>query len=78
MTKSTITSKGQTTVPVEIRRKLGLGRGDVLHWELTDGTIRIVPGQRRFLRLRGSIEVGEGSAVEDVRRARSLRGTESG
>jgi len=76
MARSTITSKGQTTVPVEIRRKLGLGPGDILHWELTEGTVRIVPGERSFLRFRGSIRVGRGSAVEDVRQARSQRGTE--
>ncbi len=75
MKKSTITSKGQTTVPVTIRRKLGLVPGDVLHWELVDRTIRVVPGERRFLRLRGVVRVGEGSAVEDVRRARAQRGT---
>ncbi len=74
MPKSTITSKGQTTVPMEIRRKLGLGPGDVLNWELADGAIRVVPGERGFLRLRGVIRVGEGSAVDDVRRARSRRG----
>jgi len=77
MARSTITSKGQTTVPVEIRRKLGPVPGDVLHWELREGTVRIVPGERAFLRFRGSIRVGQGSAVEDVRRARSQRGTET-
>ena len=76
--RSTITSKGQTTVPMEIRRKLGLGPGDVLHWELAEGAVRVVPGERAFLRFRGSIRVGRGSAVEDVRRARSRRGTETG
>jgi len=75
--KSTITSKGQTTIPAAIRRKLGLGPGDTLLWELAGDVVRVVPGDRRFLGLRGAIHVGEGSPVEDVRQVRSRRGTEA-
>ncbi len=74
--KSTITSKSQTTVPREIRRKLGVGPGDVLRWEWVDGTVRVERASQAFLALRGSIEVGRGSTVDDVRTARSRRGTE--
>ncbi len=76
MTRSTVTSKYQTTIPKEVRQKLGLGPQDVLQWEVVGEEIRVVPAHTDFLRRRGSISVGSGSSVEDVRRARSLRGTE--
>ena len=40
MAQSTITSKNQTTVPKEVRDKLGTGPGDVLHWEVENGHAR--------------------------------------
>ena len=74
--KSTITSKYQTTVPQEIRERLQVGRGDVLHWRLENGAVRVVPSRIAFLARRGSIRVGAGSAVDDVRRLRATRGTQ--
>jgi AbrB family looped-hinge helix DNA binding protein len=46
MKQSTMTSKGQTTIPVEIRRRLGLKPGDQLIYEEQDGEIilRAHPG----------------------------------
>lgn len=70
MTQSTITSKYQTTVPKEVREKLGLRPQDVLRWEVVGDMIRILPAQRGFLERRGSIRVGKGSVVDDIRRAR--------
>jgi AbrB family looped-hinge helix DNA binding protein len=77
MARSTITSKFQTTVPKEIRERLKLGTRDVLIWEIRDGAAEVRPATRRFLERRGSIRVEGGSAVEDVRRARLVRGTET-
>lgn len=77
MAQSTITSKFQTTVPKEIRQKLGLRPQDVLCWEVTSQDIRLVPARQGFLGRRGSIRVGPGSPVEDIRQARARRGTES-
>ena len=74
MTQSTITSKYQTTVPKEVREKLGLRPQDVLRWEVVGDMIRILPAQRGFLERRGSIRVGKGSVVDDIRRARKMRG----
>ncbi len=76
MPKSTITSKGQTTVPREVRQRLAVGEGDVLSWELVGNTVRIVIPDRAFLRRRGTILTGKGSAVRDVRSARGRRGAE--
>jgi len=40
--KSRITSKGQVTVPVEVRRKLGLRRGDSVEFREVGGETTIV------------------------------------
>ncbi len=74
MAKSTITSKNQTTVPKDIRKKLGLGPSDVLQWEVIDGQVHVTPASRKFLGRQGTIHVGAGSVTDDIRRARGLRG----
>ena len=40
--RATITSKGQITVPVAIRRSLGVKPGDKLRFEQAEGGIRLV------------------------------------
>ena len=70
MIKSTITAKYRTTVPKEVREKLGIGPGDVLHWEVIGDYVRVRTSSRAFLQLRGSFKVGSGDPSEDVRKAR--------
>jgi len=48
--QSTITSKGQVTVPAEIRAKLNLQTGDRLDFEIDHGAIRVVPVGKGTLR----------------------------
>lgn len=38
-----MTSKGQVTVPREVRELLGLKQGDGLVFEIEDGTVTLVP-----------------------------------
>jgi AbrB family looped-hinge helix DNA binding protein len=76
MAQSSITSKNQTTVPKEVRDRLGTGPGDVLHWEVEGDHARVRPAAAGFLRWRGKVAVGRGSTVNDVRRARTRRGGE--
>jgi antitoxin PrlF len=38
---SRITSKGQTTIPREVRQKLSLRPGDVLVYDLDEGEVRV-------------------------------------
>ncbi|MEM8962266.1 MAG: AbrB/MazE/SpoVT family DNA-binding domain-containing protein [Acidobacteriota bacterium] len=76
MTQSTITSKFQTTVPKEVREKLGLKPQDVLCWEVSGKDIRVIPARRSFLDRRGSFQVGPGSVVDDIRHARETREAE--
>jgi AbrB family looped-hinge helix DNA binding protein len=77
MAQSRITSKNQTTVPREIRERLGVSPGDALVWELHDGKAEVTAASRRFLARRGSVAVGRGDVVRDVRDARRLRGRDA-
>ncbi len=38
-----MTSKGQITVPVEVRKRLGLGQGDRIEFTVEDGTAVLRP-----------------------------------
>jgi AbrB family looped-hinge helix DNA binding protein len=40
---STITSKGQVTIPSEVRKELGVGTSDKIAFILDDGDVRIRP-----------------------------------
>ena len=41
--RTVITRKGQVTVPAEIRRKLGLKRGDKVAFTIDNGEVRLAP-----------------------------------
>ena len=38
---SKLTAQGQISVPVEVRRRLGIGPGSVLEWDEDDGQITV-------------------------------------
>ena len=38
-----MTSKGQVTIPIEVRRRLGLGKGDRVEFTLEDGAAVLRP-----------------------------------
>jgi antitoxin PrlF len=50
---STITGKGQTTVPKEVRRQLGLEDGTRIEWRLENGEAIISPRKLRTTDLFG-------------------------
>ena len=56
MAAATITSKGQLTVPKEIRDALGVGPGDRLAFRVrADGVVTVEPEKLDVLTLQGSI-----------------------
>lgn len=54
-TESTITQKGQVTIPIEFRRRLGLEPHDRVAFELDEDGIRLRPLESRVLRHYGAV-----------------------
>lgn len=65
-----ITSKGQITVPVAIRRALGVGAGDVLLFEEDKTGVRVRPVRAKspFAKYRGIGNRGIGSGKKAITR----------
>lgn len=53
---SSITSKGQATIPLEVRRYLGLEKGDTVIFSLVGDTVQVIP-KKTFQSLKGSVRV---------------------
>lgn len=57
MNETTLTSKGQVTVPKDIRDRLGLASGDKLAFTmLNDGTVVMRAKTRRLMDVAGSLK----------------------
>jgi len=72
-----ITSKGQITVPREVRRLLGVGVGDRLLFESDGDGVRVRPVRRKsaFSKYRGIGNPGIGSGRRSINHwLRELRG----
>lgn len=69
MSEATITSKGQVTIPAEIRRSLGLSTQDRLSFTpMPDGTVVLRAKTRSIKDLRGMLKPAPGQpvAVKDM------------
>jgi AbrB family looped-hinge helix DNA binding protein len=71
---STITTKGQTTVPKEVRDALDIGPGDKITWEVRGGRVAVTTDRPLLGELEGFIKHGEPDAVKAVAAARKMRG----
>jgi AbrB family looped-hinge helix DNA binding protein len=72
-----ITSKGQVTVPLEVRQMLGVRAGDKLMFENDENGIRVRPvrSQSAFSKYRGIGNPGIGSGRKNISRwLREMRG----
>jgi antitoxin PrlF len=57
MSEATVTSKGQVTIPADIRRAMGLAAGErVIFTQLEDGTIVFRAKRRSILELKGLLK----------------------
>jgi antitoxin PrlF len=75
--QATITSKGQITVPREVRRILGVRAGDKLMFENDETGVRVRPvrSQTAFSKYRGIGNPGIGSGRKSIARwVREIRG----
>ena len=69
MIESTITSKGQTTVPAEVRQQIGAAPGTRLVWHvMPDGSIVVRAKTRSILDLAGAFKPPRGKhvSIEDM------------
>ena len=69
MTESTITIKGQTTVPQQIRESLGATAGTKLLWHvMPDGAVIVRAKTRSILDLAGRLKAPKGKrvSIEDM------------
>lgn len=71
MPESTVTSKGQVTIPAEIRRAMGLTPGErVVFTQLDDGSTVFRAKRRSILDLRGIAKPARGKrrpvAIKDM------------
>ncbi|WP_338925403.1 AbrB/MazE/SpoVT family DNA-binding domain-containing protein [Mycetohabitans endofungorum] len=72
MAAATVTSKGQVTIPVDVRNHLGLSIGDRIDFILNEGTGRyeMVPVTRSVTALKGIIhKPAKPVSVEDMNAA---------
>jgi AbrB family looped-hinge helix DNA binding protein len=72
MPRATLTSKGQLTLPKEIRSRLGVAAGDQVEFAVgDDGSITVVSVKRTALRLHGVVgsEGAEPLSIEEMDRA---------
>ena len=67
--QSKITSKGQTTIPQEVRDHLKLRPGDRLTYVIEDGAVRIIPKNRKIADLAGILgppPAGAGASLGEL------------
>ena len=74
MATSTLTSKGQTTVPKEVREALDLEAGDKLWWDIRGGKVEVTTERPPFFRWEGFVKNGSRNVVKDIEEARRRRG----
>lgn len=74
MPTSTLTSKGQTTVPKEVREVLDLDVGAKLTWVIRGGKVAVTTERPAFYRWEGIIKNSSGDVVKEIEEARKRRG----
>ena len=64
MAESTITAKGQTTVPAQVREQVGATPGTRLVWHvMPDGSITVRAKTKSILDMAGSLKAPKGKRV---------------
>lgn len=64
---ATLTERGQVTLPMEIRRMLGVRPNETVTFEVEGNSIRVVPSKFTVERVRGSVPaLAERASLEDI------------
>jgi AbrB family looped-hinge helix DNA binding protein len=66
MDTSSVTSKGQVTIPVAVRRRLGLQPGDQVGFVVDGGEVRLVRRETRVEAAFGLCKADTSLSVEDM------------
>ena len=66
MSKTTVSTRGQTVVPQEIREKMGIVPKSRLEWRIVDGLIVVTPIPPDPVRASVGLLKGRGLATEDL------------
>jgi antitoxin PrlF len=74
MHSSTLTTKGQVTIPADLRKRLNLSAGDQVRFELVDGAIRLVKREDRVEAAFGLIRSDHAVSDDDLEQAIRSRG----
>ncbi len=80
MSAATLTSKGQITIPVEVRNDLGVGAGDRLEFvKQENGQYSTVRANRSVRELKGMLRVKRHKpvSIEEMNRVIARRASES-
>lgn len=76
MSSATITSKGQITIPLRVREKLGLQPGDRIEFvEVDEGNFQLIPATRSIKELEGRYQgkVSRPVSIEEMNAAIARR-----
>jgi AbrB family looped-hinge helix DNA binding protein len=75
MARARLTSKGQVTIPKEVRDRLGVGQGDILEFAFEGNRVEVRPIRRQQLaEFRGLFPIEEArDFAEERARARAAR-----
>ena len=74
LSKSTITTKGQTTIPAEVRQALHLNPGDSLLYEVGDDRVVVIPIRGTILDAAGTLPpVADFAEVREQTKAKVAR-----
>jgi AbrB family looped-hinge helix DNA binding protein len=68
---STVTRKGQVTVPIRIRRALGLKQGDQVAFALEDGAARLTRSRSYAERTKGVVKTSQPPLTAEQLRAQA-------
>ena len=66
---STVTSKGQTTVPLAVRRRLGLGARQKIVYVMEKDSVRIKAADKGLMSVAGALSDGKPSMGKQAERA---------
>ncbi|MFC6300948.1 AbrB/MazE/SpoVT family DNA-binding domain-containing protein [Pseudomonas sp. CCM 7893] len=80
MATATLTSKGQITIPVQVRAALGLDTGDRVEFvEMEDGKFAIIAASHSVQDLKGLIrKPAKVVSIEDMNQAIATQGAKAG